>query len=142
MIGRTVKSCTRHLLFLLVIAFVAGCAVSPRPDFPKIAPLGPLDPNASRAEHNLTIYDWVGGTVEKYYHDPHMNGVDWTAARERHRSSAQSAADEDGLYGAINGFLAELKDRHVDALSPRERKEQKERRFYRVWICARFGGRR
>ena len=100
---------------LLLSWFATGCAVIPPPralyNLAKSAPATGED----RTAFNRSVYDNVGNWVRDNYYDPQYNGVDWPAARERHRAAAEAATNDAELYTAINALLAELKDKHTYA---------------------------
>ena len=91
-----------------------------------------LQEDSPRPQRNLSILDWVWSTIDTYYYDSDFHGVDWAAARARHRAAAEAAADDDELYRVINAMLGELKDGHTFARSPRAVAEQRDRRW--VWV--------
>jgi len=92
------------------------------------APVTPTDsPVAydSREAYNRRVYDVAWDAVRRHYYDGDMHGVDWNAARDRHRRQAERAVDEAALYEAINTLLDELKDEHTYAATPDEVVEQR-----------------
>lgn len=79
----------------------------------------------SRAAHNRRVFDVAWDAVRRHYYDGAMNGVDWNAARDRHRTQAESAQDDAELYAAINDLLAELGDEHTYAATPEQVEEER-----------------
>ncbi len=79
----------------------------------------------SRTAHNRRVYDVAWDAVRRHYYDGAMHGVDWSAARERHRAKAEGAKDDAELYAAINELLDELKDEHTYAATPGEVEEER-----------------
>ncbi len=111
---------------------LAGCYTLPNREaaaWVDYAPPAPLAADVPRAERNRQVFDWAWTTVKTYYYDAAYHGVDWGAARDRHRPAAEAAPDDDRLYAAINALLGELKDGHTRARSPREVAEKRERRW-------------
>lgn len=103
------------LTLLLGAWLFSGCAMIPPPRaLVNLATRAPA-PGADRAAFNRSVYDNVWHWVNSYYYDANFNGVDWPAARERHRAAAESAKDDTELYVAINALLSELNDRHTHA---------------------------
>lgn len=93
------------------------------------APATPTDQHlapGSREARNLHVYDVAWDAVRRHYYTADMHGVDWAAARERHREQAASAADNEALYEAINTLFDELKDDHTYAASPEQAREERE----------------
>lgn len=99
---------------------VSGCATIPPPRAAlNLARSAPAE-GADRRAYNLSVYDNVWSWIYHDYYDPHFNGVDWRAAKERHRDAAGAAKNDEELYAAINALLDELKDRHTHAYTRRE----------------------
>ncbi|HMF58275.1 MAG TPA: S41 family peptidase [Pyrinomonadaceae bacterium] len=69
---------------------------------------------------NLKVFDSVWKAVNENYFDLRFNGVDWARERERFRSQAEAATNEQELYSVINRMLGGLRDSHTFALSPTE----------------------
>lgn len=118
---------------------LAGCyTVPPRGEISwiKYAPPPPIAAEMPRPRRNLEVFDWVWSTVNAYYYDSSFRGIDWPAARARHRAAAEAAVDEDQLYRTINALLGELADGHTFARSPRTVAELRDRRW--VWIGLEF----
>jgi carboxyl-terminal processing protease len=110
---------------------LAGCYTLPTQEaapWVDYVPPPPLAADVPRAERNRQVFEWAWTTVKIYYYDAAYHGVDWAAARERHRPAAETAKDDDELYAAINAMLGELKDGHTRARSPREVAEKREHR--------------
>lgn len=105
------------LVASVAVGVFSGCATIPPPRAAWNLATPAPKPNADRSAFNLRVYDNVWAWVESRYYDPHFNGVDWQAARERHRQAAAAARDDAGLYAAINELLRELNDPHTRAQS-------------------------
>lgn len=129
----------RRAAVATILLWLAGCyTVPPRGEIPwiKYDPPPPIAAETPRPRRNLEVFDWVWRTVNAIYYDSRFHGVDWPAARERHRPAAAAAADDDQLYRAINALLGELADGHTFAHSPRVVTELRDRRW--VWIGLEF----
>lgn len=63
----------------------------------------------SRAE----VFQQIWETVRDSFFDPHLNGVDWEAARQRYSSKAAGASSDDEFRAVVNKMLAELKTSHT-----------------------------
>ncbi|MBE2213986.1 MAG: hypothetical protein IAE82_08955 [Opitutaceae bacterium] len=117
------RSATLLIAAALALAALPGCiGVWGR------APVTPADAPAaydSRQAYNRRVYDVAWDAVRRHYYDAAMHGVDWNAARDRHRPRAEAAADEAALYEAINALLGELEDEHTYAASPDEVEEDR-----------------
>ena len=111
----------RSLLLALSLALLAapGCVspVSAPPREPEYASA------EERAEAQGRLLDQVWEKVQKRFYARDFNGADWAGARERYRARVERAATTEELYDVLNEMLAELKDAHTAALTPRERWE-------------------
>jgi carboxyl-terminal processing protease len=109
---------TRSLVFALSLAALAfsGCVV------PRFAP--PQErvyaTAEARAEAHRKLLDQVWRIVERRFYSRDFNGADWASARERYRAAAEAAPTTEALYDVLNDMLAELRDAHSAALTPRE----------------------
>ncbi len=101
----------------VVLGLLTGCAMIPPPRAAWNLVASAPAPNQERTAYNLSVYDNVWDWVDRCYYDATFNGVDWNAAKERHRAAAGSARNDDELYTAINRLLGELKDRHTSAMT-------------------------
>lgn len=97
----------------LLLAFLLSIAASPPPD-----------ENARR----LAVFDQVWSLVGGLYYDPRMNGVDWNAARGRHRPAAAGATDDRALHAVLRALLGELRDAHTRVLSPEQARDRRRER--------------
>ena len=75
-------------------------------------------PDPERARMNQRVFDRVWNEVRSQYYDPHLHGVDWTAARRTYRPAALTATDDRTLYRALGDMLDLLDDDHAGAASP------------------------
>ncbi len=124
-----------RLVAIGAVLLLGGCyTASSRGDISwlKYSPPPALQAETPRPQRNLSVLDWVWTTINTYYYESDFHGIDWAAARERHRAAAEAAADDDELYRVINAMLGELKDGHTFARSPRAVAERRDRRW--VWI--------
>ncbi len=120
------------LLAVATAGLLAGCYSLPTREaaaWIDYAPPEPIAPGTPRGERNLRVFDCAWETVKTYYYDEAFHGVDWDAARARHRPAAEAARDDDALYAAIGSLLGELKDGHTRAQSPQVVEERRERRW-------------
>lgn len=104
------------------LVLLAGC-VTPVSPAPRGAAAGRTPEQTVVAERNLRLFDSVWATVEQKYYDPRFHGVDWRAAAMTYGPKAAAAADENALYGTINGMLELLGDRHTGAFTPAEARD-------------------
>jgi carboxyl-terminal processing protease len=118
------RFCSLLAAAALALAVLPGCVGvwGRAPATPTDAPVA-VD---SREARNLQVYDMAWDAVRRHYYTADMHGVDWHAARDRHRARAGSAADDEALYEAINELFGELDDDHTYALSPELAREQRE----------------
>lgn len=121
---------------LAAALLVAACGA-----LPERSPSGTADIPAQLAPVSQTalapVYDTPGKRaaalqrvwqlVADRYYDPSFNGVDWTAARERHLPAALAAASDAQLYRALKAMVRELRDSHTVVLTAKESADR--RRF-------------
>jgi hypothetical protein len=63
-------------------------------------------------------FEDVWQTVRDRFYDPHLNGLDWSAVRERYGADAAQATSDKRLAEVINDMLSELHLR-TPAITPR-----------------------
>jgi carboxyl-terminal processing protease len=64
-------------------------------------------------------FDFVWRTIDRRYHDPRFNGVDWKTVGERYRPLALAAPDDDAFWDVLDRMTGELRDSHTRVESPR-----------------------
>ncbi|MDR3430201.1 S41 family peptidase [Silvimonas sp.] len=106
------------LLLVAAITALTGCAV--------------LDPHriVSRQVDRLTVsstldahnreaaFNQVWQTINDGYVDPHFNGVDWVAVRERYRPLVLNAPDDATFWAELDQMAGELNDVHTRVETP------------------------
>ncbi|MET4022961.1 hypothetical protein [Bradyrhizobium sp. S3.2.12] len=53
----------------------------------------------------IATFEEVWRTVRDRFYDPHLDGLDWSAVRERYLPDATRASSEEALAGVINSML-------------------------------------
>lgn len=76
-------------------------------------------PVRSEGSLQAATFDVVWETVRDGHYDPELGGVDWNAARERHRPAALAAASADELRLVLRALLNELGQSHFNVV-PRD----------------------
>lgn len=61
----------------------------------------------------IGIFEDVWQTVRDRFYDPHFNGLDWSAVRDRYRGAAAQAPSDERLAAVINDMLSELHASHT-----------------------------
>jgi carboxyl-terminal processing protease len=78
-------------------------------------------PITSFAEsEGIDTFEGVWKTVRDRFFDPRLNGLDWSAVRDRYRPEAALATSEETLASVINTMLAELRASHTRYYTPDE----------------------
>ena len=68
----------------------------------------------------ISTFDGVWQTMRDRFYDPHLNGLDWLAVRERYRAAAAEATSNARLAEVINDMLSELHASHTRYYTPDE----------------------
>ncbi len=63
-------------------------------------------------------FDRVWQLVRERYHDPRLNGLDWTQVRERYRPQLDTVTALEGLYSLLSAMVSELGDAHTRVHDP------------------------
>ncbi|HXS53576.1 MAG TPA: S41 family peptidase [Usitatibacter sp.] len=71
-------------------------------------------------ETRLRAFDFVWDTIDRRYHDPSFNGVDWKAVGERYRPLALAAPSDPAFWDVLDRMTGELRDSHTRVESPRD----------------------
>ena len=72
------------------------------------------------APARIATFEEVWRTVRDRFYDPHLNGLDWSAVRERYLPDATRASSEEALASVINSMLSELHASHTRYYTPYE----------------------
>jgi carboxyl-terminal processing protease len=84
-----------------------------------LALAGTLDAQQASEEPANALPDGIGTfegvwqTVRDRFYDPHLNGLDWSAVRDRYRAEAAQATSDGRLATVINDMLSELHASHT-----------------------------
>src|ERR1039458_1248540 len=68
----------------------------------------------------IATFEEVWRTVRDRFYDPHLDGLDWSAVRERYMPDATRASSEEALASVINSMLSELHASHTRYYTPHE----------------------
>src|SRR5436190_14108910 len=93
--------------------------------------------STATTEGRLAVFDDVWQTVNDRYYDANFHGVDWLAQRERFRSLAGDARDEDELYAVLRRLVTSLKDAHTRVFAPEEKFDWQRPRFITAGFAVR-----
>jgi len=119
----------RGILAAALLAACAGCSfIDPyniigregEPTTPSTRFVPQAESTALGREGRERAFDFVWSTIERRYHDPSYNGVDWKAVGERYRPLALGAADDEAFWDVLDRMAGELHDSHTRVESPRE----------------------
>lgn len=125
--------CSAWLLLGGLVLIGGGCAATLVPRAPEIAArVTHLTP---REEMNLRVFETAWRRVDGSFYDAKFHGVDWPAAATKYGPQAVAAADDEALYKVLNTMLAELKDAHTSAASPKAVIDQKDAPQARIGIA-------
>jgi C-terminal processing protease CtpA/Prc len=71
-----------------------------------------------RVADRRAAFDRAWRLVKERYHDADLNGVDWTAVRERYRPALDSALTVGATYDVLSQMVGELADAHTRVHDP------------------------
>lgn len=112
---------------LMLAAACAGCSIlDPYDIVGRAHSAAPTIPDAYVPETDVALgregrlraFDFVWNTIERRYHDPSYNGVDWKAVGERYRPLALAAPDDEAFWDVLDRMTGELHDSHTRVESP------------------------
>ncbi|MEK9278597.1 MULTISPECIES: hypothetical protein [unclassified Bradyrhizobium] len=104
----------RQVLRLAVM--VAACAVAAKA--PNAEPLKGEASSSYVPADGVSTFESVWQTVRDRFYDPHHNGLDWLAVRERYLPDVQRATSQNSLARIINAMLSELRASHTRFYTP------------------------
>ncbi|MDI1325834.1 MAG: S41 family peptidase [Brevundimonas sp.] len=121
------------------LALFAAPAFAGDPAIPSAAPSpapasAPAAPSRDRIRMNQRVFDQVWNEVRREYYDPHLHGVDWSAARRTWRPVALAAPDDRMLYRSLREMLNLLDDDHAGAAPPAVARRQDQLRAPRAAV--------
>lgn len=96
-------------LVLQLMALAAASFALPRTSGAQQASAAP----ANALPDGIVTFEGVWQTVRDRFYDPHLNGLDWSAVRERYCADAAQATSDVRLAGVINDMLSELHASHT-----------------------------
>ncbi len=65
------------------------------------------------AEDRLAVFDEVANLVERRFHDPDLNGLDWKSVVSEHRTRVTPDMDREAFAAEVNALLARLETSHT-----------------------------
>lgn len=77
-----------------------------------------LYPSPADGVEKQRVLQEVKRTVERDYYDESLGGVPWATVTKQAEADVAAAADEVGVYAAINRMLAVFRDGHTGVSSP------------------------
>jgi carboxyl-terminal processing protease len=104
---------------LRLAAMVAVYAV-PAKALRAAAPLEGETNGSYFSSDGVSTFESVWLTVRDRFYDPHHNGLDWLAVREKYFPDVQRATSERSLASVINTMLSELRASHTRYYTPNE----------------------
>ena len=97
-------------------------------------------PGYAQAEYQLSakdkseVFEEVWNLVNDEYYDPNLNGVDWKTLRDQYKPTIGLTKTDEEFYDVIKRMVGEMKDAHTRFLTPREAREDRERKATTVGI--------
>jgi C-terminal processing protease CtpA/Prc len=118
MIEELSSEATPRRLILQLAATAAASFILPRASNAELPVEEPAKLPA--LSDGISTFDGVWQTVRDRFYDPHLNGLDWLAVRERYRAAAAEATSNARLAEVINDMLSELHASHTRYYTPDE----------------------
>ncbi|HEX8570016.1 MAG TPA: S41 family peptidase [Caulobacteraceae bacterium] len=78
----------------------------------------PAPAQTAAAPSYAALFDEVWRTVDQNFYDPYFHGVDWKAARERHRAKLAGVKTDAEFRRLAGEMLGELKASHLYLVAP------------------------
>src|SRR5574341_942014 len=85
---------------------------------PAATPLPVVIRPASSASLRQETFELVWQTVNKTFHDPNFNGVDWKAMHDRYAPRVAAATSDAELYPLLQMMVNELHQSHFWVIAP------------------------
>jgi len=79
-----------------------------------------LSPEFGTEAKRIDVQQRAWKLIAERYYDPRLNGVPWTAIRDRYRPRVAAARTDAQFYLALKAMVRELKDSHTRIVTPRE----------------------
>jgi carboxyl-terminal processing protease len=86
------------------------------------------------AKDRIEVLDKVWKTINKKYHDPNFNGLDWNKIYQNYRPKVEAAKDDAQAYALVKQMVGELGDIHTSFRTPRDVQAGKLRRVIGVGL--------
>ncbi|QTC91620.1 S41 family peptidase [Brevundimonas goettingensis] len=114
----------------LALILLGACATLPGANerrVPEVAAVADASPE--RLALNTRVYDLVVKAVSEQHYQRTESGAQWLAQATEKRAEVVASADETDFYRALNGVLAELGDKHTNAIRPYANRLTRQRRL-------------
>ncbi len=126
------SSISKRLAAPLGIALVllGACATLPGANerrVPEVAAVADASPE--RLALNAKVYDLVVKAVSEQHYQRETLGAHWLEQATEKRAEVVASPDEVGFYRGLNGVLAELGDKHTNAIRPYANRLTRQRRL-------------
>lgn len=81
--------------------------------------------SALSAKDRQKVFQNAWERIRDKYYDPKLNGVDWSAMRDKYQPLANAAQSDQQFYYVVKRMVGEIKDAHTRFLTPREARDFK-----------------
>jgi carboxyl-terminal processing protease len=114
---KVINSAPSRRHFLRLTSMAAASALAPTVLWAEQREAGDA---ATSVPARIATFEEVWRTVRDRFYDPHLDGLDWSAVRERYMPDATRASSEEALASVINSMLSELHASHTRYYTPQE----------------------
>jgi carboxyl-terminal processing protease len=114
----------------IALVLLGACATLPGANerrVPEVAAVA--DASSERLALNGRVYDLVVEAVSEQHYQREERGAHWLEQAAAKRAEVVASPDEVGFYRGLNGVLAELGDKHTNAIRPFANRLTRQRRL-------------
>jgi carboxyl-terminal processing protease len=114
----------------MALALLGACATLPNANERRVPEVtAVVDASPGRLALNAKVYDLVVEAVSEQHYQREERGARWLAQAAEKRAEVVASPDETSFYRELNGVLAELRDKHTNAIRPFSNRLTRQRRL-------------
>jgi carboxyl-terminal processing protease len=114
----------------MALVVLGACATLPNANERRVPEVSAVaDASPERLALNARVYDLVVEAVSQQHYQRETLGAHWLEQAAEKRAEVVASPDEIGFYRELNGVLAELGDKHTNAIRPSSNRLTRQRRL-------------